>query len=199
MAESEREPDHPVPIGTNVMHAASEVAHTILPKIPDPSERRKMLSMFKRRKNEEESRLPPDAVDLVVADVKAEEEEQIRQRRRGEPGGKRTRVYRIAYVPPDERGDSNGGDPYPHRRPHDELENPLADEHTQVKDIVDRDTDLDGPVPPSDASAASEQQDAKVVRVEVHRDEQIVRQAGADERTPSATNGVLQHEDNPWG
>ncbi|GAA5992115.1 hypothetical protein JCM10908_001774 [Rhodotorula pacifica] len=196
--------DHPVPVGTSVLHAACEVAHTILPRIPDPSERRKMLSIFTRRRDEEENRLPPDAVDLVVADLQAEEEEQIRQRRRGEPGGKPTRVYRIAYVPPEERGV-----PSPqaeHRKPHDELDNPLKDEHTQVKDLVDRDEELDGPVPRPASSSGSdspsppeEREPRQVVRVEVHQEEQMIRQAGADERTPSATHGVLAREDNPWG
>ncbi|GAA5869265.1 hypothetical protein JCM3774_004188 [Rhodotorula dairenensis] len=202
--------DHPAPVGTGVVHAASEIAHTILPRMPDPSERRKMLSMFTRRRAEEENRLPPDAVDLVVADVQAEEEEQIRRRRRGEPGGKRTRVYRIAYVPPEERGVPSPQAEHP--RPHDELANPLADERTQVKDIVDRDDELDGPVPrpPSSQSDAEtgldpaqdpeeDREPRQVVRVEVTEDEHMIRQAGADERTPSATHGVLDREDNPWG
>jgi hypothetical protein len=198
--------DHPVPVGTSVLHAASEVAHTILPRVPDPSERSKMLSMFTRRRNEEENRLPPDAVDLVVADLQAEEEEQIRQRRRGEPGGKRTRVYRIAYVPPEERGVPSS-EQTEHPQPHDELENPLRDEHTQVKDVVERDDKLDGPVPRPESSRDRSESDIReedrephqVVRVEVREDERIIRQAGADERTPSATHGVLDREDNPWG
>lgn len=169
-----------------------------------------MLSMFTRRRNEEENRLPPDAVDLVVADLQAEEEEQIRQRRRGEPGGKRTRVYRIAYVPPEERGVPSAEQTEHPPQPHDELENPLPDEHTQVKDVVERDNKLDGPVPRPVSSRSESESDVppeeqehrephQVVRVEVREDEPMIRQAGADERTPSATHGVLDREDNPWG
>ncbi|BGP57667.1 hypothetical protein JCM8202v2_005314 [Rhodotorula sphaerocarpa] len=200
----QRVAERPEPIGTGVVHAAAETAHAILPPVPDPSERKNMLSMFRRRKDEEESHLPPDAVDLVVTDVRAEQEEQIRQRRRGEPPAKRTRVYRIAYVPPEERG-SNPPSPQPPQQPHDEIENPLEDERTEIMDVVDRDTALDGPVPPSpdvgseDGPRDGDQEPRRVVRVEVHEDEQVVRQAGADERTPSATGGVLAQEDNPWG
>lgn len=164
-----------------------------------------MLSMFTRRRDEEENRLPPDAVDLVVADVQAEEEEQIRRRRRGEPGGKRTRVYRIAYVPPEERGLPTTSSQAEPLQPDDELENPLADERTQVKDLVDRDDELDGPVPRPPQSDAEEpvheddREPPQVVRVQVREDEHMIRQAGADERTPSATHGVLDREDNPWG
>ena len=59
------------------------------------------------RKDSERPSLPPDAVDLVVEDRNAANEESAHERRRGEPQGLR-KVYRRGYVVDDEEGQKQG-------------------------------------------------------------------------------------------
>lgn len=58
---------------------------------------------------QQQQQLPPDAIDLVVEDVEAQEDEMTRERRKGEPAVRATgerRIYRREYImksPEDER------------------------------------------------------------------------------------------------
>lgn len=170
-------------------------AHDLLHSAPDDAAR--LAARLRLRKKEEQRKLPPDAVDLVVEDVQAEEEEQIRQRRRGEPGGKKTRVYRLAYVPPELRGRDEGADTpdaeqeQEGQREGDEVRDAVPGESAQVKDVVERDEELDGPLPAANEGATDGR--GEVVRVVVEEDERQARQAGVDERPRS-----VEDKDNPW-
>lgn len=61
----------------------------------------------KRAKSPE---LPPDAVDIIVEDHAAEEAEMIKERRRGEPGVKRKRIFKQIYIPPPPAASSTAND-----------------------------------------------------------------------------------------
>jgi len=130
-----------------------------------------------------EDELPDDAIDLMVEDAEAEEEEMLRQRRRGEPTAKRTRVYRKAYTPPDEEGDSKMKEGKGH----------TEDETVQAKEVVERDEGKDGPKDRGEESSYSPQKD-QVERFVVKEDERFAKQHGIDE-----TPGVDGSNDlNPW-
>ncbi|GAA5852599.1 hypothetical protein JCM9279_005524 [Rhodotorula babjevae] len=209
--------DHPIPVGTSILTGASHVLHAALP-LGSPG---KDAMRGRGREHEEQGRLPPDAVDLVVEDVQAEQEEQMRQRRRGEPGGKKTRVYRVAYVPPADDGEL--GEAGRHLDPETAREgatvkSPVSGERAHVLDVVERDEEADGPVPgraadadadspprsASSSSGGSDDQD-EVVRIAVQEKERNVKQAGVDEAASRRSRGpfphghpVLTDSDNPW-
>lgn len=202
------------------MTGASHVLHAALP-LGSPD---KDTVRGRAREHEEQGRLPPDAVDLVVEDVQAEQEEQMRQRRRGEPGGKKTRVYRVAYVPPADDGEV--GEAGRHLDPETaregaKVKSPVPGERARVLDVVERDEAADGPVPGraaedaeadagSTASSASSSGDGsddkdEVVRIAVQEKERNVKQAGVDESASRRNRGpfphghpVLSDSDNPW-
>lgn len=213
--------DHPIPIGTSVVQGASHVLHAALP-LGSPD---KDTLAARKREHAEQARLPPDAVDLIVEDVQAEEEEQMRQRRRGEPGGKKMRVYRVAYVPPGDDGDVEARAYLDPDRAEEgqKVKSPLEDERARVMDVVERDEDADGPVPgsrsaadggdggssPTSASSSDDGAKAEVVRIAVQDKETHVKQAGVDEDASSSRRSksrspfprdhpVLTEDDNPW-
>ncbi|KAM0749066.1 DUF300-domain-containing protein [Meredithblackwellia eburnea MCA 4105] len=93
--------DHPPPKGHQIVEGAKDLYHTL--KGDEEVER----AARKKREADERNQLPPDAYDLVVADKIAEEEEMVKDRRRGEPGGKRKKVYRQTYKGPP--GATRGG------------------------------------------------------------------------------------------
>ena len=69
--------------------------------------------------------LPPDAVDLVVEDPRAAEEEMTRERRKGEPavrgGSALHRVYRRGYVVDTPEGGREVGEVEVARSPQEEV------------------------------------------------------------------------------
>ena len=69
--------------------------------------------------------LPPDAVDLVVEDPRAAEEEMTRERRKGEPavrgGSALHRVYRRGYVVDTPEGGREVGEVEVARSPREEV------------------------------------------------------------------------------
>lgn len=85
--------DHPPPEGHTLVDGARHLLHTVAGDDASDDE-----ESAEKRLVDEATKLPPDAVDLVVEDMVAEEEEMIRDRRRGDPGGKRKRVYRVNYA-----------------------------------------------------------------------------------------------------
>ncbi|GAA6056584.1 hypothetical protein NBRC10513_001056 [Rhodotorula toruloides] len=189
--------DHPAALGSSIIHGAHDLLHSA------PDDAARLAARLRLRKKQEQSRLPPDAVDLVVEDTQAEEEEQIRQRRRGEPGGKKTRVYRLAYVPPELRGKDRADEE--ERKKGKEVEDVVPGEQARVKDVVEREEEQDGPLPPPEGTVqgGNEGRKDEVVRIVVEEEEQQARQAGVDERPPSAPvggsrGGVLDAADNPW-
>lgn len=86
--------DHPVPEGRRVIDGAKNVYHAIK---GDDEE----AQLQRRFRQDLPAKLPSDAYDLVVEDRLATEEEMVRDRRRGEPGGGRKKVYRQTYTPKD--------------------------------------------------------------------------------------------------
>lgn len=100
--------DHPPPEGHTLVDGARHFLHTIAGDDASDDE-----EAADKRLAQEANKLPPDAVDLVVQDTVAEEEEMIRDRRRGDPGGKRKRVYRVNYAVGDE-GEQRPGTPVGH-------------------------------------------------------------------------------------
>ncbi|GAA6058395.1 hypothetical protein JCM3770_002471 [Rhodotorula araucariae] len=195
--------DHPVPVGSSLLSGATHVLHAALPLSSASSEER---ARARSKQRAEQARLPPDAVDLVIEDVQAEEEEQIRQRRRGEPGGKRMRVYRVAYVPPGGGAAGRALDPETAEKG-ERVHDPVPGERARVKDVVERDEAEDGPVP--GRSAVVREEDGvggvdEVVRVAVQETEARAKQAGVDEddgadKTPfPRQHPILTKADNPW-
>ncbi|GAA6019658.1 hypothetical protein JCM11491_004869 [Sporobolomyces phaffii] len=171
---------HPAPVGESIVAEVSTLVRSVLPGVSvdedeDPTRAkrhlRSKLHLPKMGKKDDDS-LPSDAVDLMVEDSEAEEEEMLRQRRRGEPTAKRTRVYRKAYVAPDERRGKEVRE--------------ADDETVQARDVVERDEDKDGP---RESKSADE-----VERFTVKEDEVFARQAGIDETPGVDTSGDL----NPW-
>ncbi|GAA5879900.1 hypothetical protein JCM16303_004390 [Sporobolomyces ruberrimus] len=182
--------DRPAPIGDSVV---SEVSHLVKSALPGVStdegaiadrvkgKLKKKLQLPKFGKKEDDE-LPPDAIDLIVEDSEAEEEEMLRQRRRGEPTAKRTRVYRRAYVPEDEGGKGKGEGKH------------AEDETVESRDVVERNEDKDGPKERQGGESAFSPQKDQVERFTVKEDETFARQAGVDE-----TPGVDRNDDlNPW-
>ncbi|GAA5942883.1 OSTA/TMEM184 family protein [Sporobolomyces koalae] len=179
--------DRPAPIGDSIVTEVTTLVKSALPGVSldddeDPKLAKAKLMRGKLRLpfgKKEEKELPPDAIDLVVEDSEAEEEEMLRQRRRGEPTSKRTRVYRKAYTLPHEQEGGN------HRERH------AQDETVQARDVVARNEDKDGP---RERGESLSPQSDEVERVVVKEDERFARQAGVDE-TPG-----IDHSDalNPW-
>ncbi|GAA5976298.1 hypothetical protein JCM5350_001410 [Sporobolomyces pararoseus] len=188
--------DHPAPIGESVVAEVSTLVKSVLPGVSideheDPRRARRHLKKKLHlpkfgKKGDEDDSLPPDAVDLMVEDSEAEEEEMLRQRRRGEPTVKRTKVYRKAYVLPveDQGGEARG------ERPR------VEGELVESRDVVERNEDKDGPRErESDSSAVKfSPQEDKVERFTVEDDTKVIRQAGIDE-TPGVDG---RNEMNPW-
>ncbi|GAA5946790.1 hypothetical protein JCM10213_009075 [Rhodosporidiobolus nylandii] len=181
--------DHPAPSGSEVLAAGKNLLTSVLPfTLSRPSSSTSASSSTGR------PHLPPDAVDLVVEDLEAEEEEQIRQRRRGEPGTARTRVYKVAYKPREleDAGELRKGEELPV-----EVEGIKA----EVKDVMSPSSS------PSLGRGDEVQGETEAVRVSVHEEEQTMRQAGVDEdeeeqRQRSRQNPLLpdgvDEADNPW-
>lgn len=186
--------DHPDPIGGSIVNEVSILARAALPGHDEDEEHSRFERVRDRlhlpfgKKHEDE--LPSDAVDLVVEDTQAEEEEMLRQRRRGEPTAKRTRVYRKAYVPPGERKDQSSSlvDEVKQgkKKQGEEIEDSVEDESAKLRDVVDRDEDKDGP----SRSSNGNEDDDEIVRIRVKEEETIVTEVSSESH----------HEDssNPW-
>lgn len=125
----------------------------------------------------------------------AEEEEQIRDRRRGEPGGKRVRVYRQTYVSPHA---SPQVAPLEIRSPNEAkngevTSSPESPEKIQVKDRVQRLVKEDGMGPSS--------QSDEVVRVRVQEASDHSRAIegpyGDQPKVPTVKQGGSENE-NLW-
>lgn len=78
---------HPEPEGAGVLRAA----RTFVKDVLGGSDSEEEAEILQRREQEEKSRLPSDAIDLMVVDEAAEDEEMVRSRRKGEPAGKVSR------------------------------------------------------------------------------------------------------------
>ncbi|SCV66894.1 BQ2448_5540 [Microbotryum intermedium] len=116
--------DHPKPEGELLIHGVKHVLHAVSgglyhsPHDKDPSDDDddKEGSLGSRSKAKTSSapprphRIASGAYDLVVADHEAEEEAQIKERRKGEPGAAKRRVYRQIYKPEGGEGDEEGGE-----------------------------------------------------------------------------------------
>lgn len=163
--------DHPAPVGTQFLEGTKHVLGAILPF----SLSRHNSSTSTTSSQAERDRLPPDAVDLVVQDLQAEEEEQIRQRRRGEPSGK-TRVYRVVYQPP------KSPETEMTKQEGEEVPNAVEGERAEVKDVVG-----------TGKGGREAERDEDVVRVVVEEEERTAVQAGVDETSERAEDA-----DNPW-
>lgn len=181
--------DHPAPIGESIVSEVSTLVKSVLPGVSidedeDPRRAKRHLRdklhlpKFGNSKGQGDE-LPPDAVDLVVEDSEAEEEEMLRQRRRGEPSAKRTRVYRKAYIVPEENGQASA---------RDDGAKGGEGETVQARDVVARDEAKDG------AKEQQRGQNDEVQRFTVEDDSATVRQAGIDE-TPGVDGA---HDMNPW-
>ncbi|GAA5914147.1 hypothetical protein JCM6882_004937 [Rhodosporidiobolus microsporus] len=175
--------DHPAATGSDFLSASKHALSAVLPFSLSRSDS-SSSSVSGDGRGKGKNRLPPDAVDLVVEDREAEEEEQIRQRRRGEPSGVgRTRVYRVAYAPAasaSEDGGSEDEEGLGEVERGEEVPDPVRGERAEVLDV---------------SSAEEGDEDAEdgeqVVRVAVREEEQTARQAGVDEER-------RDEEDNPW-
>ncbi|GAA6044171.1 hypothetical protein JCM8097_007217 [Rhodosporidiobolus ruineniae] len=187
--------DHPAAIGSSLVDASTSLLKTVLPfSFARSSSSRSSNSASDRE------RLPPDAVDLVVEDTEAEEEEQIRQRRRGEPSGRgRTRVYRVAYAPPELEGSrdraegaAGGTREEPKLKKGAEVVDPVEGEHAEVKDVLPA-SSADGDNGNSGEGSGKKGAD-EVVLVAVTEEEQTAMQAGVDDETSRR----VENEDNPW-
>ncbi|KDE02756.1 hypothetical protein MVLG_06702 [Microbotryum lychnidis-dioicae p1A1 Lamole] len=104
--------DHPKPEGKLLVHGAKHVLHAVsggLYHSPrdeeggEGSQSKKSSSAPPRP-----DRIASGAYDLVVADHEAEEEAQIKDRRKGEPGAAKRRVYRQIYKPDDGEAEGEG-------------------------------------------------------------------------------------------
>lgn len=176
--------DHPEPEGAQLISGARHVLHALTGN-KDEEE----AAEARRRAQEERDRLPSDAVDLVVQDYAAEEEEQIQARRRGEPGGKRKRVYRVTYVSPQgetvtrEEGEGKGQD--------DEVApSPLPNEHVELKDSVPRE--------PEEVGASEAASSEEVKRLRIVEEEMKSRMVEGPPPAPSEEGERRHGEDNPW-
>ncbi|KAF5372342.1 hypothetical protein D9615_009300 [Tricholomella constricta] len=126
--------------------------------------------------------LPPDAVDLIVEDNNAAEEEQSRERRKGEPavrGSGLRRVYRRGFVTHSEEGRRTDGEI--------EVREPDGEERVEVgEDVLDAIGAKSGDLHrDSDGSQAASDAEGVVARAE----------------TPPLHARVLIHQyddDNPW-
>ncbi|GAA5835968.1 hypothetical protein JCM11251_006616 [Rhodosporidiobolus azoricus] len=182
--------DHPAAFGSDVLSAGKQAFSAVLPfSLPRRSSSSSAHSDDGRGKGKK--RLPPDAVDLVVEDKEAEEEEQIRQRRRGDPSGVgRTRIYRVAYVPRGE-GDAwreDEADALSKKVERgDAVEVSIEGETAEVLDVVE----------PEEGERRSEDSEEQVVRVLVREEEQTARQAGVDE-DEEKDRREEDHGTNPW-
>lgn len=81
--------DHPPPEGHTLVEGAKTLLSSLIVAGTSSDEEAEISA---------KNALPDDAIDLVIEDLQAEEEEMIRDRRRGEPGGKKKRVYRQNYL-----------------------------------------------------------------------------------------------------
>jgi hypothetical protein len=122
---------------------------------------------------------------LIVQDHQAEEEEQIRQRRRGEPSSKRTRVYRVAYTPA-------GAEAPKKKEDEGKKVSAAANERAEVKDVVDA-VEGEGLAKKEDGDKKDEWREEEVVRYVVEEEEETAVQAGIDETSKRA-----EDDDNPW-
>lgn len=185
---------HPAPIGESIVQEAATLVRSAIPGLtvdededPTAAKRKLRQKLHLPFGKKGEDHLPDDAVDLMVEDAEAEEEEMLRQRRRGEPTAKRTRVYRKAYTPPDEEGDSkNRGEGKGH----------AGDETVQAREVVEREESKDGPKDRGDhpSSTNLSPQKDQVERFVIKEDERFAKQHGIDE-----TPGVDGSNDlNPW-
>ncbi|GAA5981455.1 hypothetical protein JCM11641_004768 [Rhodosporidiobolus odoratus] len=175
--------DHPSPVGSSALEASKNLLSAVLPFTLSRS------SSSTSTKSTPSSKLPPDAVDLVVEDLQAEEEEQIRARRKGEPtGAARPRVYRVAYTPP------GLGNEAPVKG--EAVQDPVEGERAGVKDVL----------PDQAEGRGARADEGDVVRVSVTEEERVARQAGVDEEvTAAGRDGVrsrlpegVAEADNPW-
>jgi hypothetical protein len=157
--------DHPEPEGQTIVSGTRQLFHALAGNHSDSDE-----EIAAARKKEEESRLPADAVDLVVEDVQAEEEEMVRDRRRGDPGTKRKKVFRQLVSTPS-----------PILQPTTEVPEGL---NIEVKDTV-----------PQEVLSRDEEgtREEEVVRVTAQEEEEYSRQLS---RPPSPE--AKRREDNPW-
>ncbi|KAL8280874.1 hypothetical protein RQP46_006878 [Phenoliferia psychrophenolica] len=162
--------DHPAPEGSRIVTASRDLYHTIK---GDDEE----AQLQRRFRQDAPTKLPSDAFDLTIEDRLAEEEEMVRDRRRGEPGGARKRVYRQTYRPasPATPHESSDTPPTPVTPP----EVPEVPGHKiEIKDTV--------PHPTSEEDGKEEE----VVRVRVQEEVPQAREVDP----PSDSDSQI----NPW-
>ncbi|GAA6005875.1 hypothetical protein JCM10207_007260 [Rhodosporidiobolus poonsookiae] len=178
--------DHPPAIGSSIVHASKHALSAVLPFTLSRSSSSRSQPSPAPSPGLAGPR--PDAVDLVVADHAAEEAEQIRQRRRGEPSNGRTRVYRVAYP-----GSAGEGAALEEGRA---VPDPVEGERAEVRRV----SPTRGVV--GEEEGAEEEGEVKIT---VTEEEQIARQAGVDEdsdeereRDEAAPSPAVEEDDNPW-
>ena len=159
--------DHPPPEGHRVLNGARELYHTIA---GDDEE----AQLQRRFRQDVATKLPSDAYDLVVQDKLAEEEEMVRDRRRGEPGSARKKIFRQTYPAAAGTPATRGEDAPPATR-------------TEITDIPGHKVEVKDTfsVAPSEGSAEVEE----VVRIRVQEEVQT-----AKEVAPPLTSDST----NPW-
>lgn len=87
--------DHPDPEGTHLLEGLKlAVSHTLGVASDDEDDPELNEEKMAERQEEEEGKDPTEVVDLVVEDFAAEEEEMLRDRRKGEPVAGNKRVFR---------------------------------------------------------------------------------------------------------
>lgn len=177
--------DHPRPEGEMLISGARHAFQAAIGREDGEGKDEETVASKKgKRRGHQPKRMPSDAIDLVVEDFDAEEEEAIRERRRGEPGGPKKRVYRRTYLPKVKSPESGlapmpvpgGGDGH---EPGSLLSptSPLSNESVRIKDSVSRDAGEQG----SGEAVSTDE----VVRLIVQEEELVARQTrapGADTR-----------------
>lgn len=92
--------DHPEPEGSHLLQGLKlAVTHTLGVASDDEEEEELNEERIAEREQEEKDKDPTEIVDLVVADYAAEEEEMLRDRRKGEPVAGNKRVFRQLDIP----------------------------------------------------------------------------------------------------